>query len=76
MLLVLDNCVFASTSNVGIPDGYRAFYRFYDGPGIHRNCHFSGWDKPDEHFIGKDGSGGATVFMNPTFQNITFVSNQ
>ncbi|MEM6321270.1 MAG: G8 domain-containing protein [Bacteroidota bacterium] len=70
--MVLDNCVFASTSNVGIPTGYRAFYRFYDGPGIHRNCHFSGWNKPDEYLIGKDGIGGATVFMNPTFQNTSW----
>ncbi len=65
--LNFENCLFNVDSELGISNETRYFFRFYDGPGKHINCHFQGWNKSNANMVYKDGGGGATTNMNPSY---------
>lgn len=69
--ITLDNCLFNADSGLGVYTGTRSFYRFYDGPGRHINCHFETWNQSNALMISPEGNGGATENFNPTYQGIT-----
>ena len=69
--LTIENCLFNADSDLGVFEGKREFYRFYDGPGRHINCHFEGWDRPNAFFVRQYADGGATENFNPTFRGTT-----
>ncbi len=69
--LKIENCLFNVDTDFGVFAGERNFYRYYDGPGIHVNCHFEGWDRSYSNFILPDIGGGATINLNPIFSGIT-----
>lgn len=69
--ITLDNCLFNADSGFGVFTGTRSFYRFYDGPGRHINCHFETFNQSNARMISPIGDGGATENFNPTYQGIT-----
>ncbi|TVZ14920.1 carbohydrate-binding protein [Maribacter sp. MAR_2009_72] len=69
--ITLENCLFNADSGFGVFTGTRSFYRFYDGPGRHINCHFETWNQANALMISPEGNGGATENFNPTYQGIT-----
>jgi hypothetical protein len=69
--LTLDNCLFNADAGLNVFNGDRTFYRIYDGPGEHINCHFEGWNKPNAYFLQKSLGGGATPNINIAFRGTT-----
>ncbi|MEQ9289520.1 MAG: G8 domain-containing protein [Cyclobacteriaceae bacterium] len=69
--LTIQNSLFNVDTDLGVFDGTREFFRFYDGPGRHINCHFEGWDRINSEMIKQITGGGATENFNPTFSGTT-----
>ncbi|WP_378181233.1 carbohydrate-binding protein [Aquimarina sp. SS2-1] len=69
--LTIENSVFNTDSDLGVFNGVREFFRFYDGPGRHINCHFEGWNRSNSEMIKQITGGGATENFNPTFRGTT-----
>lgn len=69
--LTISNCLFNADSDLGVFTGERNFFRFYDGPGQHIDCHFEGWNRPYANMILQSIGGGATPNVNPTFIGTT-----
>ncbi len=69
--LTIENSLFNSDSDLGVFNGVREFFRFYDGPGRHIDCHFEGWDQSNSEMIKQITGGGATENFNPTFRGTT-----
>ncbi|NJM78844.1 MAG: T9SS type A sorting domain-containing protein [Flavobacterium sp.] len=69
--LTIENSLFNSDSDLGVFNGTREFFRFYDGPGQHINCHFTGWNKPNAEMIKQIDGGGATENFSPSFRGTT-----
>ncbi len=74
--LVLENCLFNADSDLNVIPGERWFFWFYDGPGIHRNCHFVGWNRPNAKLIKPSLGVGATTHPSATFQGCTREESQ
>ncbi len=69
--LTISNSLFNSDADLGVFTGDRNFFRFYDGPGQHINCHFEGWNRSYTNMIMPQIGGGATPNVNPTFIGTT-----
>jgi hypothetical protein len=69
--LTLENCMFNGDSDLGVFTGDRHFFRFYDGPGRHHDCHFENWNRPYTYMIFQQAGGGATENFNPSFRGTT-----
>ena len=69
--LTIENSLFNADSDLGVFNGVREFFRFYDGPGRHIDCHFEGWNRSNSEMIKQITGGGATENFNPTFRGIT-----
>ena len=69
--LTIQNSLFNVDTDLGVFDGTREFFRFYDGPGRHLDCHFEGWDRSNAQMIKQITGGGATENFNPTFRGTT-----
>jgi hypothetical protein len=69
--LTIENSLFNVDSDLGVYTGVREFFRFYDGPGRHIDCHFEGWDRSNAEMIKQITGGGATENFNPTFRGTT-----
>ncbi|MEB3345813.1 G8 domain-containing protein [Aquimarina gracilis] len=69
--LTIENSLFNADSDLGVFNGVREFFRFYDGPGRHHDCHFEGWDRSNSEMIKQITGGGATENFNPTFRGTT-----
>ncbi|MBQ4819515.1 G8 domain-containing protein [Aquimarina sp. MMG016] len=69
--LTIENSLFNADSDLGVFNGTREFFRFYDGPGRHHDCHFEGWDRSNSEMIKQITGGGATENFNPTFRGTT-----
>jgi G8 domain/Secretion system C-terminal sorting domain len=71
--VIIENSLFNVDTDFGVFTGTREFFRFYDGPGTHVNCHFEGWNRANAEMIKQiaDGGGGATENFNPSFIGTT-----
>jgi G8 domain/Secretion system C-terminal sorting domain/Ricin-type beta-trefoil lectin domain-like/Bacterial Ig domain len=71
--ITIENSLFNVDTDLGVFTGTREFFRLYDGPGNHVDCHFEGWNRPNSEFIQQnaDGGGGATENFNITFRGTT-----
>jgi hypothetical protein len=69
--LTIENSLFNVDTDLGVFTGTREFFRFYDGPGNHVNCHFNGWNRSNAEIIMQIEGGGATENFNPSFTNTT-----
>ncbi len=69
--LTIENSLFNVDTDLGVFNGTREFYRFYDGPGRHYDCHFEGWNRSNAELIKQIEGGGATENFNPTFRGTT-----
>jgi hypothetical protein len=71
--IVIENSLFNVDTDLGVFTGTREFFRLYDGPGTHLDCHFEGWNRPNSEFIQQitDGGGGATENFNIAFKGTT-----
>ncbi|MFY0651775.1 MAG: T9SS type A sorting domain-containing protein [Cyclobacteriaceae bacterium] len=69
--LTIENSLFNADTELGVFEGVREFFRFYDGPGRHIDCHFEGWDRPNAEMIKQVTGGGATENFNPSFRGTT-----
>jgi hypothetical protein len=71
--ITIENCLFNVDTDLGVFTGTREFYRIYDGPGTHVDCHFEGWNRSNAELIKPqaDGGGGATENFNASFRGIT-----
>lgn len=69
--LTIENSLFNADTELDVFDGEREFFRFYDGPGQHIDCHFEGWDRPNAEMIKQVTGGGATENFNPSFRGTT-----
>ncbi|MFD0862072.1 G8 domain-containing protein [Sungkyunkwania multivorans] len=69
--LTIQNSLFNVDTDLGVFEGEREFFRFYDGPGRHIDCHFEGWDRPNSNMIKQIVGGGATPNVNPSFRGST-----
>ncbi|MBQ4805807.1 carbohydrate-binding protein [Aquimarina sp. MMG015] len=69
--LTIENSLFNVDTDLGVFDGVREFFRFYDGPGRHFDCHFEGWNRSNAEMIKQITGGGATENFNPTFRGTT-----
>ena len=74
--LVLDDCLFNVNTELGVFEGERSFFWFYDGPGKHTKCHFVGWNRADARLVKNTLGVGAGVFVSPTFENTTKAESQ
>ncbi|MEW7278312.1 Ig-like domain-containing protein [Aquimarina sp. 2201CG1-2-11] len=69
--LTIENSLFNADTELGVFNGVREFFRFYDGPGRHIDCHFEGWNRSNTEMIKQITGGGATENFNPTFRGTT-----
>ncbi|SHI86453.1 G8 domain-containing protein [Aquimarina spongiae] len=69
--LTIENSLFNVDTDLGVFDGVREFFRFYDGPGRHIDCHFEGWNRSNAEMIKQITGGGATENFNPIFRGTT-----
>lgn len=69
--LTIEESLFNADTELGVFDGVREFFRFYDGPGQHIDCHFEGWNRPNAEMIKQVTGGGATENFNPSFRGTT-----
>ncbi len=69
--ITIENSLFSSNTGLGVFEGTRSFYRYYDGPGRHFDCHFEGWNRSDSDMIFQRLGGGATPNVNPSFRGTT-----
>ncbi|WP_298541864.1 carbohydrate-binding protein [uncultured Aquimarina sp.] len=69
--LTIENSLFNVDTDLGVFNGVREFFRFYDGPGRHIDCHFEGWNRSNAEMIKQITGGGATENFNPTFRGTT-----
>ncbi|AXT58946.1 T9SS C-terminal target domain-containing protein [Aquimarina sp. AD10] len=69
--LTIENSLFNVDTDLGVFNGVREFFRFYDGPGRHIDCHFEGWNRSNAEMIKQLTGGGATENFNPTFRGTT-----
>ncbi|MFD2563900.1 G8 domain-containing protein [Aquimarina rubra] len=69
--LTIENSLFNAHTDLGVFSGVREFFRFYDGPGRHIDCHFEGWDRSNSEMIKQITGGGATENFNPSFTGTT-----
>ncbi|MFL1897192.1 G8 domain-containing protein [Aquimarina sp. 2-A2] len=69
--LTIENSLFNADTDLGVFNGVREFFRFYDGPGRHIDCHFEGWNRSNTEMIKQITGGGATENFNPTFRGTT-----
>ena len=74
--IVLENSLFNVNSGLGVFEGRRSFFWFYDGPGHHLNCHFTGWHRSDARLVKESQGVGGTTNVNPTFRGTTHNSNR
>ncbi|RED98331.1 G8 domain-containing protein [Marinoscillum furvescens] len=69
--LTIENSLFNADTELGLFEGVREFFRFYDGPGRHIDCHFEGWNRSNAEMIKQIAGGGATENFNPSFRGTT-----
>ncbi|WP_299313161.1 G8 domain-containing protein [uncultured Aquimarina sp.] len=69
--LTIENSLFNVDTDLGVFSGTREFFRFYDGPGRHIDCHFEGWNRSNAEMIKQITGGGATENFNPSFRGTT-----
>ncbi len=69
--IVQKNCLYNVNSELGVYEGLRSFFWFYDGPGMHIDGYFTGWDRSDASIVKPSDGVGATTHINPTFHNCT-----
>ncbi len=69
--LTIENSLFNVDTDLGVFNGIREFFRFYDGPGRHFDCHFEGWNRSNSQMIKQITGGGATENFNPSFKGTT-----
>ncbi|RED98336.1 G8 domain-containing protein [Marinoscillum furvescens] len=69
--LKIQNSLFVGDSDLGVFTGDREFFRFYDGPGQHIDCHFEAWNRSYTYMVRQNVGGGATENFNPSFTGTT-----
>ncbi|MHA7055801.1 G8 domain-containing protein [Aquimarina sp. M1] len=67
----IENSLFNVDAELGVFSGTREFYKFYDGPGRHIDCHFEGWNLGNAVMMQQKEGAGATENLNPTFRGTT-----
>ncbi|WP_378187025.1 G8 domain-containing protein [Aquimarina sp. W85] len=69
--ITIENSLFNVDTSLGVFKGTREFYKFYDGPGRHIDCHFEGWNLENAKMMQQKEGVGATENLNPIFKGTT-----